>query len=416
MRPMATRRHNAPYQRLYLKLTMSWALAWIVGIALLGALAIHTNHRLGRAGLEDTLRLRAMAVYGLTWFDAQGRFHDELLKKEPGLLTGGVDVWVIAQPPSDRVLLRPRQAIFNINAPAALANASMDGEDGVIHEGRDSSGAAFLSLTKPTYDDADRLAASILVLGDPRATEAAQAAFTRNLLLAMSALALLGLVVGNLLARLALRPVAETMAMRERLIAATAHELRAPVANLLAICDSTTYGDTSLEEGFVQVRDVAKASAAMTDKLLLLAQLDASASGVTKEKVRLDLLVEAALPETHAIVTDLEETVVVADKRLLQIAIRNLIENALVHGSPHDDTGASVRITVRHGAVTIEDGGAGFPADQLANLREPFHKSPGSHGYGLGLAIVQHIAELHGGQLILENLVPRGARVRLRIN
>ncbi len=415
MQPMAKRPPNAVYQRLYLKLTMSWALAWIVGFASLGMLAIHTNHRLGQAGLEDMLRLRAMAVYGLTWFDAQGRFHDELLRKEPGILTGGVDIYVISQPPSGQVLLRPKRAIFNLHSPAALADANVDGEDGVIHEGRDNSGAAFLFLTTPTYDDADRVVATILVLGDPRATEAAQAVFTRNLLLAMTALASLGLVVGNLLARQALRPVAETMEMRERFIAATAHELRAPVANLLAICDSTTYGDTSLEDGFAQVRHVAKASAAMTDKLLLLAQLESSATGITKEKVRLDLLVEAALPEEHAIVTDLDASVVVADKRLLQIAVRNLIENALIHGSPHDAAGASVRITVRQGTVTIEDGGTGFPADQWANVREPFHKSPGSPGYGLGLAIVQHIAELHGGQLTLENRVPHGARARLRI-
>ncbi|GAB3789224.1 sensor histidine kinase [Dyella agri] len=415
MQPMAKRPYNAVYQRLYLKLTLSWALAWIVGVASLGVLAIHTNHRLGQAALEDMLRLRAMAVYGLTWFDAQGRFHDELLRKEPGILTGGVDIYVISQPPSDQVLLRPKRAIFNFSSPAELANANVDGEDGVIHEGRDNSGAAFLFLTTPTYDDADRVVATILVLGDPRATEAAQAVFTRNLLLAMTGLALLGLVVGNLLARQALRPVAETMDMRERFIAAAAHELRAPVANLLAICDSTTYGDTSLEDGFVQVRHVAKASAAMTDKLLLLAQLESSATGITKEKVRLDLLVEAALPEEHAIVTDLEASVVVADKRLLQIAARNLIENALTHGSPHDDTGASVRITVRQGTITIEDGGTGFSADQWATVREPFQKSPGSPGYGLGLAIVQHIAELHGGQLTLENLVPHGAKARLRI-
>lgn len=415
MPPMAKRRHNALYQRLYLKLTASWALAWIAGIALLGMLAISTNHRLGRVGLEDMLRLRAMAVYGLTWFDAQGRFHDELLRKEPGILTGGVDIWVVSQRPSGEILLRPRQTIFDISSPAALANADVDSADGAIHEGRDKSGAVFLFLTKPTYDDADRVAASIVVMGDPRATEAAHAAFTRHLLLAMTALALLGLLVGNLLARLALRPVAETIDMRERLIAAAAHELRAPVANLLAICDSTTYGDTSLEDGFAQVRHVAKASADMTDKLLLLAQLDSSATGVAREKVRLDLMVEAALPETHAIRTDMDESVVVADKRLMQIAVRNLIENALNHGSPGDDTGASIRITVRHGTFTIEDGGAGFPADQLANLREPFHKSPGSRGYGLGLAIVQHIAELHGGQLTLENLVPHGARARLRI-
>ncbi|WP_266157050.1 sensor histidine kinase [Dyella silvatica] len=330
---MAKRRHNTVYQRLYLKLTVSWAVAWIVGIACLGALAISMNARLGRIGLEDMLRLRATAVYGLSWFDAQGRFHDELLHKEPDLLTGGVDIWVISQRSPDPILLRPEQAIFNIHSPAELANANAGSEDGAIREGRDSLGASYLSLSKTTYDAADRVAARILVLGDPSAIDAAHAVFTRDLLLAVTALALLGLAVGTLLARQALRPVAETMDIRERLIAAAAHELRAPVANLLAICDSVGYGDIPLEEGFTQIRHVARTSATLIDKLLLLAQLDSSAAGVMKEKVRLDLIVEAALPEGHAISTDMEQSVVVADRRLLQIAVRNLIENALTHGS-----------------------------------------------------------------------------------
>jgi signal transduction histidine kinase len=413
---MAKRRHNASHQRLYLKLTGSWAVAWIVGIACLGALAISMNGRLGRVGLEDMLRLRAMAVYGLSWFDAQGRFHDELLYKEPGLLTGGVDIWVISQRSPGAILLRPGHAVFSIPSPAALANAHEDSEDGLIREGRDSSGSSYLFLTKTTYDDADRVAAKILVLGDPRAIDAAHAAFTRNLLLVAAALALLGLAVGTLLARQALRPVAETMDIRERLIAAAAHELRAPVANLLAVCDSVGYGDISLEEGFTQVRHVARTSAALIDKLLLLAQLDSSAAGVVKERVRLDLIVEAALPETQGISTDMEECVVVADRRLLQIAVRNLIDNALTHGRAHNGSHAAIRITVRRSSVTIEDGGAGFPSDQLASAQEPFRKAPGSHGYGLGLSIVQHIAELHGGRLTLENLVPHGARVCLRID
>jgi signal transduction histidine kinase len=402
-------------QRLHLKLTASWAFAWVLGIACLGTLAISMNARLLRVEFEDSLRLRAMAVYGLTWFDVQGRFHDELLRKEPGILTGNADIWVVAQQPPGAILLKPERAKFSIGSPIELANTYADTDENSVHEGRDNSGKPFLLLAKTTYDDADRVVATILVLGDTNANDAAHAAFVRNLLLAMTALALIGLAVGNLLARQALRPLAQTMEIRERLIAASAHELRAPVANLLAICDSVAYGDTSPEDGFPQVRHVARTSAALVDKLLLLAQLDSSATGLTKEKVRLDLIVEAALPEDGGISTDMDESVVYADKRLLQIAVRNLIENALIHGRV-GTTSARVSITVRDGVFTIEDEGAGFPGNQSAHMREPFRKSPGSSGSGLGLSIVQHIADLHGGQLTLENRTPRGARARLRIS
>ena len=83
--------------------------------------------------------------------------------------------------------------------------------------------------------------------------------------------------------------------------------------------------------------------------------------------------------------------------------VGNLVDNALRHGAP------PVVITTRaaQGAVVLEvaDHGTGIPLDQVEHLKRPFTRGDparsGAPGAGLGLAIVERIARLHGGTLDL---------------
>ncbi|MGO4775014.1 hypothetical protein AB4084_05750, partial [Lysobacter sp. 2RAB21] len=77
-----TRRREQVLRRLHLRLTAIWTAAWLLCVIVLCGVAIATHARLTQLDLASNLRLRATAVYGLTWFDAGGRFHDEVLRKE----------------------------------------------------------------------------------------------------------------------------------------------------------------------------------------------------------------------------------------------------------------------------------------------------------------------------------------------
>lgn len=397
---------------LHLRLTAVWTGAWLLCVAALCAVAIFTHARLTQLDLASNLRLRATAVYGLAWFDAEGRLRDEVLRKEPGLLDGDADIWVIGNGTPARVLLAPARPRFDLADPFALADAAMsDGPEG-LREGRDRTGRAYLLQGKETYDDRDRAVATILVLADPSARDAAQAAFVRRTLLLAAAFAAFGIVLGNVLSRRSLRPAIASFEQQERFLAAAAHELRTPVARLQALCESAHDGREPAERVLGKVERVAGQTAGLVDKLLLLARLDAAAAPVSKEPVRLDLLVEAVIPEERSIEFDAVESVIDADVRLLQTAVRNLIDNALVHAAK-SGSAEPVVVTVEAGKVIVEDRGPGFPAESLARLREPFVSGPGSPGSGLGLSIVQHIAELHGGELRLSNRAGGGARVEL---
>jgi two-component system OmpR family sensor kinase len=100
----------------------------------------------------------------------------------------------------------------------------------------------------------------------------------------------------------------------------------------------------------------------------------------------------------------------------LGIALRNLIENALLHSGP--DSLIRVRVTPLP-SLDVIDNGPGIPADQFDTVTQPFQRgeSP-TPGHGLGLSIVNAIMRQMGGELELISPHEAGpglhARLRLR--
>ncbi len=397
-------------RRLYLEQTLGWAAAWLVGIAVLFAVAVATHGRLSRQDLDAELSLSAIAIYGLTWLDDAGVFHDEVARREPGLLDGPFDVWVIEPGERATVHLAPGQPRFRIESLEAVAAAVVESEEDHFGDGLDSDGTRYRLHGIATYDDDDRARAAILVAADPEPWRAAHARFIRETALVVLGLAVAGLLVGALLSRRALQPVLVSLEQQQRFLAAAAHELRTPVAGLQAVCESASAGDETADEALARVSRLVGRTGVLVDELLLLARLDSAAALGNKQPVRPDLPVEAVLPEDGSVQLDAAEAIVEADPALLETALRNLVENACVHGD-----GAGVRVTVRDGEVVVEDGGPGFTRDLLERAAEPFVARSGSPGTGLGLAIVRLIAQRHGGRLILENCAGGGARVTLRM-
>ena len=99
-------------------------------------------------------------------------------------------------------------------------------------------------------------------------------------------------------------------------------------------------------------------------------------------------------------------------------AVMNLVENAVRYG------GRPIELsTVRDASgwtIRVRDHGAGVPPEKLAAIREPFvrgdaARGPDALGAGLGLAIADKVARLHGGRLDLQNLSD-GFEARLVLN
>jgi signal transduction histidine kinase len=98
------------------------------------------------------------------------------------------------------------------------------------------------------------------------------------------------------------------------------------------------------------------------------------------------------------------QTVECMDPKLMARALNNLVRNACRYANQH------VHINLNHVngnyRLSVEDDGPGIPAENIDKIFEPFaridsSRNRGSGGYGLGLAIVQQIAEVHQGKVIV---------------
>ncbi|MEM1180618.1 MAG: HAMP domain-containing sensor histidine kinase [Acidobacteriota bacterium] len=385
-------------RRLYLEQAAGWSIAWLVGLGSLFAVAVGTHGELSQQNLDAELGLTAVATYGLTWLDGDV-FHDEALRLEPAFQQLPFDLWVVAPGPSGRVFMAPESPQFSLPDLGGLAAKVMAAEDEAYFEdGLDANGAAYRLHSLTFYDETNAPRAAIVVVGDPSDWREAHGHFVRTTAAALVILILIGLGVGMGLSERSLRPVLASLEQQRQFLTAAAHELRTPVASLRAVCDSAKYGDESPSEALERVGGLVGKAGDLVEELLLLAQLDAGAEAPVLEKVRLDLLVEATLPEDGSVDFSGEESIVIGEPALLETAFRNLVENARRHGD-----GAPCRVRVAGGTVTIEDDGPGFDESLLARVKEPFVSRPGSPGNGLGLAIVDMIAIRHGGRLHLEN-------------
>ena len=109
-----------------------------------------------------------------------------------------------------------------------------------------------------------------------------------------------------------------------------------------------------------------------------------------------------------------EAVTLLCDEGQLGQALLNILKNAAEALEGRDNK--RITITLTHDAktitLTIEDNGAGFPADKIASLAEPYVTTR-AKGTGLGLAIVKRSVEEHKGTLTLANSESGGARVAI---
>jgi two-component system, OmpR family, sensor histidine kinase TctE len=103
-----------------------------------------------------------------------------------------------------------------------------------------------------------------------------------------------------------------------------------------------------------------------------------------------------------------------ANAMLLREALSNLIDNAVRYAGRGATITLRARLQLQQVVLEVEDNGPGVSETELPHLFERFYRAsdkPG--GAGLGLAIVQEIAQRHGGQTRALAVSPHGLRVEI---
>lgn len=227
--------------------------------------------------------------------------------------------------------------------------------------------------------------------------------------------------INSLLLRLS-----DAVEAQSRFVSDAAHQLRTPIAGIRAQAEAAL-ASPRLENSQRALERIAQSTQTMGDlvqKLLMLARVDAAENTLRLDRLDGVELVKEVAREwaPQALDKGVEigfersggEAWMMGDAQLLREMLANLIDNALRYGG----TRITLTVSSSEQGVTwfVEDNGPGIPEQQRAAVFLPFHRLSGCvGGAGLGLTIVQRIAELHGARVDLESVASgTGLIVRVR--
>lgn len=206
------------------------------------------------------------------------------------------------------------------------------------------------------------------------------------------------------------------------------HELKSP---LTAIQGAAELLDEDMprerQRRFLDnIRNESQRLREVVDHLLNLASLEKRRGLEQVEQVFLAPLVDSLCADKSAILAKNDLTMnadidaacsVEGERFLLQQAISNLLDNAIDFSPPGTAIDISVSREQGDWRLAIRDHGPGIPEYALERLFERFYSMPrpdsGRKSTGLGLSLVREVAQLHGGDIVVENHPEGGALARL---
>ena len=225
-----------------------------------------------------------------------------------------------------------------------------------------------------------------------------------------------------------LAKVEAQVAEQQRFAANASHELRTPLAITQTLLDvARNDPERDADELVERLAFVNSRAIALTEALLLLSRADRRS--FTRDEVDLSLIAEEAaetllpLAAGRGVTIEVtgDVTLTVGSHALLLQMTTNLLHNAIVHNlAKHGAVEVHTAIGPESVTLTVENTGEPITPQLVSTLTEPFQRGTGrirgDHaGVGLGLAIVQSIANAHDGTLTLAARVGGGLRATVRL-
>jgi signal transduction histidine kinase len=205
----------------------------------------------------------------------------------------------------------------------------------------------------------------------------------------------------------------QSLEQQRQFTADAAHELRTPLAVLMLEIEQLPRDPVT-----ARLAEEIGGLSRLVNQLLRFAQAEGA---MARERNPVDVaavargvcedLAPVALRREQEIAFDAPGAPVFASGQedLVEAALRNIVDNALRHAPPR----SSVVVTVEKGPrILVEDSGPGVPDDQKEKIFQRFWRADRSQptGAGIGLALVRRIAQLHGGDVRVEDRPGGGAR------
>ena len=207
-------------------------------------------------------------------------------------------------------------------------------------------------------------------------------------------------------------------------MSALTHELKTPMTSISGNAQTllrTRMDDGEREDALIRIDDECTRIERLSQKLMQLIALRQNDSihlethSVTGllESVRL-LCAEQLSQRGLTLTIENNMETLVMDKELLSSLLLNLIDNA----GKASKRGSVIELFAQGDTIAVKDNGRGIPPDELGKITEPFYmvdksRSKKAGGIGLGLALADEIARLHGAKLVFESALGKGTTVKV---
>ncbi|MGW4120451.1 sensor histidine kinase [Nocardia sp. NPDC004711] len=367
------------------------AVCLIVLASLAASIDAHSREKALDAGVDRVVTGLAREVY----WNEDGGIDLETVRGDDDLASGPSAVAILVRDQNghwQELFVHRRSGL-----PAdltGLAQQAADAEDTQWHSRTDRDGNPVRLAAAPAWDNDSTVGAVVFAGGDPAPGEGDH----RSLVVALwgggLTLVALAALAGHLLSGVSMRPAVRMLDQQERFLSEASHELRTPLATLRLYLDAALRDPADTRRAVTDARALTDRMGRMVAGLLARTRAETGVGELDRQRLHLDQLVEGVVAECGGDVTlTAEPTAVRADPDLLALAVRNLIDNALVHG------GTPVEVRVAAGQVLVRDHGPGLdPA-----LTDPFrHGAVGARGHhGIGLSLVRWVATVHSGSVTL---------------
>ena len=213
----------------------------------------------------------------------------------------------------------------------------------------------------------------------------------------------------------AIRNKEDLLRNREVSLHGTVHDLKAPLASILLKLGfiKDYIKDADLQEMITSSERQIKNLANTIKTILITSKASESKLVINKEQIDIIELTKQAQEQIdinyaskpHAIgIHDHREenTLVYADKYLIENVMHNLMENAVKYSDKEANVDVNIKQDEHFTIISVSDHGVGIDKKYQKKIFEQFYRIPATHhksGYGIGLAMVKYAVKAHGGTI-----------------
>lgn len=221
--------------------------------------------------------------------------------------------------------------------------------------------------------------------------------------------------------------------MRKDFMANISHELKTPIGAVGLLAEAMEANLDQPEVMAKLVKNVTKENkrlSALVKDIIQLSKIQGSAVVTKSDVVNLIPVIHDAIDRNTwrsektqievAFQTALDKVEVFGDAEMLTVAVKNLVENAIIYSNKGDRVGVSLEEEEGIAKIIVKDSGVGIHKDEQARVFERFYRVDQSRsretgGTGLGLSIVKHAALSHFGDVKLFSKPGVGSTFTLRL-